>query len=249
LPKFAVVGVLLSAGISAGIALLADRVTVTQLQPQQVQLDTRGDPLVIWIGAYWTKDGVCEGQFTVTGTETATQVRVDNVISREHSNSTCAGFGLANATAWTELTLAAPLGDREVVRASDGARLPVFPVKPASEDIGSVDSVDVTVDRRGAVPTVMRTLSGDPARWLAAAVDALRPEPDYDPSPCPMGRVYPGTDTLVFHKAGRTVTAVVTVGGCGGVDVEVDGVAQPRLGGDVDAPVLAELGLPPTYRA
>jgi hypothetical protein len=40
---------------------------------------------------------------------------------------------------------------------------------------------------------------------------------------------------------------VATVGGCGGVDVDVDGVAQPRLGGNVDAQVLAELGLPSTY--
>jgi hypothetical protein len=74
---------------------------------------------------HWTNAGYCEGQFTVKATETASQVRVDDVISREHSNSSCAGFGTDDETVWVDLTLAAPLGDRELVRASDGARLPV----------------------------------------------------------------------------------------------------------------------------
>jgi hypothetical protein len=124
-----------------------------------------------------------------------------------------------------------------------------IPTKPASEHIGSVDSVDVTVDRNGAAPTVGCTLTGAPAQRLAAAVDALRPEPHYGlVLPCPIS-LDGGTDTLVFHAAGHSITAAVTVGGCGGVDVDVDGVAQPPLDGDVDSQVLAELGLPPTYGA
>jgi hypothetical protein len=124
-----------------------------------------------------------------------------------------------------------------------------IPTKPASEYIGSVESADVTVDRNGAAPIVGCRLTGAPAQRLAAAVDALRPEPHSGlVIPCPLSQ-YGGTDTLVFHAAGRTITAVATVGGCGGVDVDVDGVAQPRLGGDVDAQVLAVLGLPPTYGA
>jgi hypothetical protein len=121
------------AGISACYALLSDHatvvelrpdhVTVTELQPERVQVGGHGD-LVIHIGVHWPKDGCCSGQFTVTATETATQVRVDNVISREYGNIPCAGLGTVNQTVWVGLTLAAPLGDREVVRASDGARLP-----------------------------------------------------------------------------------------------------------------------------
>jgi hypothetical protein len=120
-----------------------------------------------------------------------------------------------------------------------------IPTKPASEYIGSVDSVDVTVDRGGAAPTVLCRLSGAPARRLAAAVDALRPEPHYGPRPCPLIR-NPETDTLLFRPAGHIITVVATGEGCGGVSVDVDGVAQPRLGGYLDAQVHTELDLPST---
>jgi hypothetical protein len=62
----------------------------------------------------------------------------------------------------------------------------------------------VTVDLNGAAPTVLCRLTGAPAR-LAAAVDALRPEPHYGARPCPIDF---GRDTLVVHDAGRTITAV-----------------------------------------
>jgi hypothetical protein len=117
---------LLVAGVSACDGPLFDHVTVTELAPQRVRLlGEGGDPLVIMIGVHWTKDGWCSGQFTVRATETATQVRVGNVISVEHSKGLCAGLGTSDQTAWADLTLAAPLGDREVVRASDGSLLPI----------------------------------------------------------------------------------------------------------------------------
>lgn len=117
---------LLAVGVSACHGQLFDRVTVTELEPQQVRLlGEGGDPLVIAIGVHWPKEGYCSGQFTVRASETATEVRVDNVISREHSKGLCDGLGTADQTAWADRTLAAPLGDREVVRASDGARLPI----------------------------------------------------------------------------------------------------------------------------
>jgi hypothetical protein len=155
-------------------------------------------------------------------------------------------FGVPAGQAFTGPTI-----DVDVVPYQAGVAVRVdamavwIPTKPASEYIGSVDSVDVTVDRRGAAPTVSRTLTGAPAQRLAAAVDALRPEPHYDVRECPNDRGF--LDTLVFHRAGRTITAVATVQGCGGVAIDADAVAQPRLGGYLDAQVLAELGLPSRY--
>jgi hypothetical protein len=77
------------------------------------------------VGVLWSKDGYCSGQFTVDGTETATEIRVGTVVSREHSGGTCSGLGTMDNMAWAELRLASPLGDRVVVRDSDGARLPL----------------------------------------------------------------------------------------------------------------------------
>ncbi len=104
----------------------ADRMTETQLEPQAARvLGEAGDPLVIMIGVTWTKEGWCSGQFTVQATETPTEIHVGNVTSREDRHGDCAGIGAADNMAWAELRLASPLGDRVVVRDSDGARLPI----------------------------------------------------------------------------------------------------------------------------
>jgi hypothetical protein len=118
----------LVAGVAACDAgpFAVDRVTETRLQPQAAMLlGEGGDPLVVMIGVPWSKDGYCSGQFTVSGTETATEVRVGTVVSIEHSTGGCAGLGTADHTAWAPLRLTSPLGDRVIVRDSDGARLPV----------------------------------------------------------------------------------------------------------------------------
>jgi hypothetical protein len=100
--------------------------TELELQPQSAaRLGEGGDPLIIMIGVRWTKEGWCSGQFTVHGTETATEVHVSNVISREYRYGSCAGLGTLNNMAWADLRLSAPLGNRVVIRNSDGARLPV----------------------------------------------------------------------------------------------------------------------------
>ena len=101
-------------------------VTQSELQPQAVRPPGEsGDPLVILIGVRWTKDGWCTGQFTVRATETPTEIRVSNVTSREYHNGICAGLGTADNMAWAEVRLTTPLGNRAVVRDSDGSRLPV----------------------------------------------------------------------------------------------------------------------------
>jgi hypothetical protein len=121
---------LVAAGLMlAGVAAcdsgrLSDHVTVTELEPQSVGLPPKGaDPHYIRVMVRWTKDGWCSGQFTVQATETSTEVRVGNVISREPDGD-CPGLGADNNTAWVDLELAAPLGDRIIIRDSDGARLP-----------------------------------------------------------------------------------------------------------------------------
>ncbi|HEY7225146.1 MAG TPA: hypothetical protein VH561_16355 [Micromonosporaceae bacterium] len=151
--------------------------------------------------------------------------------------------GTTESTAPTVEVTVVPFGAGVAVRAD--AMAIWIPTKPASEYLGPVISVDVTVDRASAAPPVTRTLTGTAAQRLAAALDALVPEPPYGPRPCPFD---PGfVDTLVFHAPGRTITAVATVYGCAGVAMDVNGAAQPRLAGSIDQQVLAELGLPPTY--
>jgi hypothetical protein len=82
------------------------------------------DPLVIAVLFHWPDDGFCSGQFSVSATETAEEVRVSDVTSREYrGGGGCAGLGTVSGMAGAELTLAAPLGTRKLVRASDGTVL------------------------------------------------------------------------------------------------------------------------------
>ena len=99
-------------------------VSVKNLAPDAYAIPGEGvDPLVIAVLFHWPEDGFCSGQFSVSATETAEEVRVSDVTSREYRGGSCAGLGTVNGTAGAELTLAAPLGTRKVVRASDGTVL------------------------------------------------------------------------------------------------------------------------------
>ena len=126
------VAALLIIGVPAAIVvgvLLYQRsgVTETSLQPQAVRLLPPGnDPRGVRVGVTWLKDGWCVGEFQAQATETATEVRLGSVIDRQSPHGICAGVGTANNMAWTDLTLKAPLGNRLVVRSSDGVVLPVF---------------------------------------------------------------------------------------------------------------------------
>ena len=126
-------GLLLACVMLAGVAACTvgpfarGRVTETYLQPQAIRLlGEGGDPLVVMVGVLWAKDGYCSGQFTARATETATEIRVGTVKSREHSSGDCAGVGTWEDMAFAELRLASPVGDRVVVRDSDGASLPIL---------------------------------------------------------------------------------------------------------------------------
>jgi hypothetical protein len=119
------------AAVAAGFLsvgpLAALGVTETELQPQVVRLlDEGADPLVM-IGVTWMKGGYCSGQFKVQVAETATEVRVGMVLSRENRGvpTSCAGFGTIDNMAWAPLRLSSPLGERVMVRDSDGSLLPI----------------------------------------------------------------------------------------------------------------------------
>ena len=94
------------------------------LTPYAIQVPGQGvDPRVLVVLVPWTEEGWCSGQFSVTATETATEVRVGQVRSEVRRNGMCAGLGTILDRAPVELQLRAPLADRRVVRASDGAVL------------------------------------------------------------------------------------------------------------------------------
>jgi hypothetical protein len=102
-------------------------VTETSLQPQAVRLLPAGnDPRSVTVGVMWLKDGWCVGEFRAQATETASEVRLGSVIDRQYSHAACAGVGTVHNMAWADLTLKAPLGNRLVVRSSDGVTLPVL---------------------------------------------------------------------------------------------------------------------------
>ena len=132
-----VIGVVVAVVVGGGLALAGAQgigplgaalgTEVTQVAAQTVALlGESGDPNVIILKFPWPKDGYCSGQFTVPVTETGDQVRVGDVTSRlRQRGGSCAGLGTDNGMAGVDVLLAAPLGDRTVVRASDGRPLPV----------------------------------------------------------------------------------------------------------------------------
>jgi hypothetical protein len=75
----------------------------------------------------WHADGFCSGQFSVSAQESEASVVVSQVSGVEWpAGELCAGLGTDGRIAGVELTLAAPLGQRVVTRAVDGALVPVL---------------------------------------------------------------------------------------------------------------------------
>jgi hypothetical protein len=103
------------------------KVTIESIQPEFVTPVGADDSFTnVEVGFPWTEHGYCAGQFQAKATESATQVRVDAVISRTYSDGGCAGLGSNGKWATAPLSLQMPIGDRAVVRNRDGVELPVF---------------------------------------------------------------------------------------------------------------------------
>jgi len=121
-----VAGVLAFAGYN-GAGPLSSKlgVAVSEVAPVGfAELGPSGDPLVINVLIPWPEDGYCSGQFTVSAIQSDQEVRVSQVTSRVFRGGGCAGLGTWKGTAVAQLTLESPLGQRKVVRASDGTPLP-----------------------------------------------------------------------------------------------------------------------------
>ena len=124
----AVVGVVLLGAGYRGAGLLASwlGVRITHVVPTGVTVQSAPtDPLTVYVTFPWPHQGICSGQFRVSATESGSEVRVSDVTSVEYRSGTCAGLGTNGVTAIVPLGLRAPVGDRGVVRASDGQPLPV----------------------------------------------------------------------------------------------------------------------------
>jgi hypothetical protein len=112
-----------------------------------------------------------------------------------------------------------------------------------------VSAVRVMIERPGFAATVRRRLGQDAARHLAAIVNRLPVLTPVGVASCPMmqGR----KDRLVFNGPGRA-TVEVAVDGCTRVEVSTYGRVRAgleiRAGRiDLNAAILAEVGLPPDY--
>lgn len=104
------------------------QVETTSIEPQRYRLlGEGGDPNVVVLIFPWGEEGFCSGQFRADVTETATEIRVGPVIGRTVHLGACAGLGTDNGMAGVEVFLSAPLGNRRVIRAGDGAELPPDP--------------------------------------------------------------------------------------------------------------------------
>src|SRR5690349_15261237 len=84
------------------------------------------DPHDVGVGFRWPERGFCLGEFRVNIAETATEVRVGQVVRHVSAAGTCAGVGTNGRSAIAHETLKSPIGSRLVVRASDGLPLPVY---------------------------------------------------------------------------------------------------------------------------
>src|SRR5690348_9691288 len=138
-----------------------------QLDPQAMYQDPASDPRVLEIGAAWTQEGWCLGQFHVNVEETDILINVGRVVEREYINGNCAGVGTVDGLGWATVTLKAPLGKRAVLRASDRVGLPMH-VRPLAPN--GPESADVELF--GATPKKAHLDAGQAGR-LAGLIESL----------------------------------------------------------------------------
>jgi hypothetical protein len=101
-----------------------------------------------------------------------------------------------------------------------------LPTRPVGGYLpADVASVDVTLDRGPAMPTLHRTLPGTPARRLVSLINGL---PVWPPGTYSCPNDFGERDYLVFQAShGSSVAVTASPGGCGTVQI---GSRTPRFG-------------------
>lgn len=125
--------------------------------------------------------------------------------------------------------------------------------KPAGLYLGSVDSVDVTVDRSDGrstghhVPTIRQSLGKEQAQLLASLVDDDPPAAPSTNGACPGGPDY--FDRLVFHVGTRMASVVTQLRPCGHVVLSIDGATAllDDSRDQLDSQLMKLVGLPAGY--
>jgi hypothetical protein len=95
------------------------------IEPSGVAAGPNVDPREPLVSFAWTEGEFCTGQFSITVTETNTEVRLGPVHSKRLRNALCPGMSAQGTIAHVTAHLRTPIGSRRVVRASDGVPLVV----------------------------------------------------------------------------------------------------------------------------
>lgn len=201
-------------------------VTETAQQPQVVRLGA--DPRNISVGFTWTEEGWCLGDFQARATETLSEVRVAAIRRQFPDGGNCAGVGTAYNTAWADVTLNRPIGNRAVVRSNDGAQLPVLtqderflrrhPIAADIKQFGGFNDNPPLALKKEAHFIDAATLEN-----LATQLDSL--------PPFPTGTILcPNDDGSYYlveldYATGGSTALKINAGGCTGV--YVNGLKKP----------------------
>ena len=110
-------------GFVAGIGPMRSlSLETASLQPLAFRPTTNERTVQVAVGV--PAAGICpSAEIASSVEETATQVRVGVTITQER-DADCGTSGAGTRQEWVSIPLAGPLGDRDVVRASDGTVLP-----------------------------------------------------------------------------------------------------------------------------
>lgn len=212
---------------------------------------TIGSPNRVMATRWWTAPGTVPAalrylrahppshlRLTGHGTFTSPRVVVESLL-----------LGGPATSAYRELTLVMAVtrhGRGVAVRAD--AEAVWLPRRTIAEhlDADGLVSVDVTITRPAAAPTVHRTLTGHSARVLASILNRLPVmTPGIHSCPADLGDV----DSFTFHGQGPDVVVRAAATGCTIVQVTVSGRRQPTLqgGSTLDKAAVKALQLGATY--
>lgn len=116
-------GGIVAAGFVGGVGPLASLGIISEsLQPVGYRPTT--DESSIQVAVAMPPEGMCaDDDIAVTAVESATSIEVSAELTSKRT-TTCESTVVGSSQAWFDIQLAAPFGERAVVRASDGQELP-----------------------------------------------------------------------------------------------------------------------------